>query len=110
MSKSPEGGPSPTRNVKSMNMNLANPRIISRHSTLSRGQSLGDRFTVENLDMDSYHTGSPPRAISNLSRGGLTLNINLLQDKDIESLILDTDKDPYTKMHLMSRLIASLRS
>jgi hypothetical protein len=33
-----------------------------------------------------------------------------MHDKDLERMIKEHDNDPSTKMHLMSRLIASLRS
>ena len=44
------------------------------------------------------------------SSNGINLNINLMQERDIEILIKDNNQDPNTKMHLMSRFIASLRS
>jgi hypothetical protein len=50
-----------------------------------------------NMDMESFQTGSPPPSgrVSSYSRGGgVTLNINLMQDKEIENLIKDNDKDP----------------
>ena len=48
--------------------------------------------------------------MSNYSKNGVSLNINIMQDRDIEYMIKDVNQDPNTKVHLMSRLIASLRS
>ena len=103
LSTSPKG-PSPSRNSC-----LTNPQFINSKSLINRKNSQVDRMTMENFDMESYQTGSP-RTRSNLSRNGVTLNINLMHDKDLERLIKEHDNDPNTKMHLMSRLIASLRS
>jgi hypothetical protein len=67
-------------------------------------------MTIELLDVESYQTAGSPRNRSAYSRQAVNVNINLMQDRELENLLRDNENDPSTRIHLMSRIIASLRS